>query len=163
MADTTQQEAEPETPPKIVAPPLKIVGSVPSSEASPRPRRRFNVGEVPPAPAADDAPRGVMARFKAPPKPPAPVEQLPAVPERDAIAKAMSSVRTKVQQCYDQGMVPGTVDLTLTVAGRTGKVKEASVSPTTSTASCVLKLARGLRFPRFAQDEITIRYPYTFR
>jgi len=110
-------------------------------------------GQLPPS-------TGVMARFKAVPEP---VENLPETPDRDDITRVMSSIRSKVQDCYDTGMVPGQVDLTLTVAGDNGSVKDARVSATSSTATCIRRVARTLRFSRFARDTVTIRYPYSFR
>ena len=75
----------------------------------------------------------------------------------------MQSVRGEIQRCYDQTMVPGRVDLRLTVAGDTGRVVDAEVSADSSTAECIQELAATLEFPRFAQHSTTVHYPYTFR
>jgi hypothetical protein len=115
------------------------------------------------AEASDDDSEGVMARFKAPPKPEVAQPTLPEAPDREEIAKAMGSIRREVQQCYDRGMVPGQVVLTLTVSGASGRVIKASVDETSSTATCIRKLARKLRFPRFSREQVTIHYPYSFR
>lgn len=106
---------------------------------------------------------GVMARFKAPPKPQVAESTLPEAPDREEIARAMGSIRREVQQCYDRGMVPGQVKLTLLVSGSNGRVIKASVDETSSTATCIRKLARKLRFPRFSREQVTIQYPYSFR
>jgi hypothetical protein len=106
---------------------------------------------------------GVMARFKAPAAEKPQDEGLPPAPDRTQIAGVMGSVSDEIQRCYDRGMVPGQVDLVLTVAGDTGRVERASVSANSSTATCIQRVAQTLRFPRFAKDRITIRYPYRFR
>jgi len=102
---------------------------------------------------------GVMARFRAP----QPRTDLPQEPDRSQIARVMSSIRRRVQQCYDTGMVPGQVDLVLKVEGDSGEVSHANVSADSSTATCIQQLARTLRFPRFSKDHVTVRYPYSFR
>ena len=60
-------------------------------------------------------------------------------------------------------MVPGEVVLHLTVAGSSGRVIRARTSEATGTATCIRRLARGLRFPRFSRRQITIRYTYDLR
>lgn len=114
---------------------------------------------------AERSTSGVMARFTAPPRQPVAARRsnLPAILTRDDVYRVMTSIRRAVQQCYDTGMVPGEVNLTLTVAGQTGRVRKANVSETSSTATCILRLARTLRFPRFARESITIQYPYLFK
>lgn len=133
-----------EEPRVIVTPPLKLAAS-----------------SAPPA-----EPRsGVMARFKAPTRVSWNIKRgnLPLVPDRDDVFRVMRSIREAVQQCYDTGMVPGEVTLTLTVSGRTGRVQQAEVSETSSTATCIRRLTRKLVFPRFAKETITIKYPYFFK
>jgi hypothetical protein len=133
-----------EEPRVIVTPPIKLTAS-----SAPPPERRS----------------GVMARFRAPTKVSWKAERsdLPVVPERDDVFRVMRSIRGAVQQCYDTGMVPGEVTLTLTVSGQTGTVQQAEVSETSSTATCIRRLTRRLRFPRFAKHKITIEYPYFFK
>jgi len=100
----------------------------------------------------------VMAHFKAAPPP----SVHPATLDRETIARVMSSINRRVQLCYDTTMVPGQVDLVLTVEP-SGRVQHASVSADSSTATCIRQLAHTLRFPPFAAEPITIRYPYSFR
>ncbi len=88
---------------------------------------------------------------------------LPEMPSRGDVAQVMNSIRRLVQRCYDTSMVPGQVDMTLTVEGRTGRVIKTQVSERSSTATCIRRLARTLRFPTFSRDQITIQHPYTFR
>jgi hypothetical protein len=138
QAEPTDTKADQEEPPVIVTPPIK-------STAEPR--------------------SGVMARVRAPTKIRLKRDRsnLPVAPERGDVFRVMRSIRGAVQQCYDTGMVPGEVTLTLTVSGRTGRVRQAEVSETSSTATCIQRLARRLRFPRFAKEKITIEYPYFFK
>ena len=110
---------------------------------------------------------GVMARFAVAPQDSdleqTPAATLPEMPNRGEVAQVMNSIRQLVQRCYDTSMVPGQVDLTLTVEGRTGRVVQTKVSEPSSTAICIRRLARTLRFPKFSRDQITIQHPYTFR
>jgi hypothetical protein len=147
----------------IKTPPLVIAGNPDALSGEPpkaRPVRSVARTAARPTIAPPEPGHGVMARFKAPP--PA-SSGLPETPDRAAIARVMGSVRHEIQQCYDRGMVPGQVDLVLTVEGESGEVQKARVSATSSTATCIQRVARTLRFPRFAKDSITIRYPYSFR
>ena len=115
---------------------------------------------------------GVMASFEAEPEEyPEPDEEeqveggptMPEMPRREEVAQVMNSIRRLVQRCYDTSMVPGQVDMTLTVEGRTGRVVKTHVSERSSTAICIRRLARTLRFPKFSRTQITIEHPYTFR
>jgi hypothetical protein len=162
--------------PRIVVPTIHITAPAPGVQVSgiratprPVPVVESNGIRATPRPipivaelSNDDSP-GVMARFKAPPRPVVAEPTLPEAPDREEIAKAMGSIRREVQQCYDRGMVPGQVNLTLIVIGSTGRVIKASVDETSSTATCIRKLARKLRFPRFSREQVTIQYPYSFR
>jgi hypothetical protein len=143
--------AGPEPTRRTEAPPRRRAKARPAAVAKPS---VGPAGQLPP----DGS--GVMARFKAVPKP---KENLPEAPDRVDIVRVMGSVRGKVQDCYDTGMVPGQVDLLLVVAGDTGRVKRAKVSADSSTATCIKRVAQTLRFPRFSRDKVTIRYPYAFR
>jgi len=147
----------------IRTPPLVIAGNPNALSGEPpkgRPIRSVARAVAHPTIVPPEPGHGVMAQFKAPP--PA-RSDLPEAPDRAAIARVMGSVRHEIQQCYDRGMVPGQVDLVLTVEGESGEVQKARVSATSSTATCIQRVARTLRFPRFAKESITIRYPYSFR
>ena len=133
------------------------------SHDRPRRARRHNVGQVD-APAEPAPTAGVMARFQAPPeRKPRTRADIAEVPNRDTVAGVIGSARAQIQECYDRGMVPGDITLTLTMAGASGHVERAAVSDSSSTASCIRRVARQLRFPRFAREHITIRYPLSFR
>ncbi len=111
---------------------------------------------------------GVMARFDAPDEEAESEsdeakELLPALPQRSEISRVMSSIRQPIQRCYDLNMVPGKVDVKLTVEGRSGRVLKSDISGESSTANCIRRLAESIRFPRFAKDQIAIHYPYYFR
>jgi hypothetical protein len=158
-------EEQPPAPLVISVPPMRIVASPPPDQDRPRkrrPRAPIEGNGILSAPVADDMPQGVMAQFKASPTPTA-EESLPHVPVRQQISDVMGSIRTSVQTCYDRGMVPGRVVLTITVEGSSGRVTHADVSATSSTAQCIQRLARTLRFPRFAKEQMVIQYPYSFR
>jgi hypothetical protein len=162
-----EQEAARPVKKKLTTPMIHIAaGAEPVRQ--PRPvkkvkRVKVAVAEKPQAGPAGRLPpggSGVMARFKAVPKP---EENLPEAPDRVDIVRVMGTVRGKVQDCYDTGMVPGRVDLVLVVVGDSGRVKQAKVSADSSTATCIKRVARTLKFPRFSRDQVTIRYPYAFR
>jgi hypothetical protein len=116
---------------------------------------------------SEDPASGVMARFQATPKeeaePEPAAKPLPETHGRGEITKVMGSIHRSIQRCYDTGMVPGRVALTLTIAGQTGKVVKTDVSEESSTAVCIQRLAQNLQFPRFARDQVTVSYPYSFR
>jgi len=109
---------------------------------------------------------GVMAKFEASDEEAesdAVKESLPALPRRAEISRVMSGIRQPIQRCYDVNMVPGTVDVKLTIEGRSGRVIKSDISGESSTATCIRSLTENVRFPRFAQDQIVVHYPYSFR
>jgi hypothetical protein len=135
--------------PKILVPPMIIEARIPRSWRHPRrPVRRVLVAARAPL---------------APPVEPEAQELLRETLDRASIASTMQSIRRGVQQCYDVGMMPGRVNLRLAVYGQTGRVAAATVDTSSSTGRCIRKLARGLRFPRFARTTLTIQYPYDLR
>ena len=92
----------------------------------------------------------------------APDPTLQHLPTTDEVGELMASLRPMIERCYEQGLVPGQVTLTLTIAGASGRVIGTAVSATTSTSRCVERAAKSLKFPRFAQETATITYPYIF-
>jgi len=88
---------------------------------------------------------------------------MPERPSREQVRRTLATLRRGVQRCFDINMVPGTVTMSLTVVGRTGRVVQARVHGPSSSAGCIRALARGLRFPRFRAREIDVRHTYNLR
>jgi hypothetical protein len=136
----------------------------PSGEPSAAPRGSgpaFRMGPVRPAPgypAENSASEQTLAEEGA-------AEQRPEreSPDREEIAEAIRALRPAVQRCYDTGMVPGQVELTLTFSGATGRLLESSVSGQGSTARCLQRLGDRVRFAPFARPRLTVRWPFAFR
>jgi hypothetical protein len=85
------------------------------------------------------------------------------VPSPDEIGRAMHALLPAVQRCYDTGMVPGRIELTLVVSGQTGRVLDSSVSDGSSTGRCLQQLGQRVRFKPFGQGRFTLRWPFSFR
>ena len=110
--------------------------------------------------AAEHVPAGVMARFAN--SATADEDLVPQLPNKFGVAGVMRSARSRVQRCYERGMVPGLVVVSMTING-TGRVIGATVSPSTSTATCVRAEVAKLRFAPFRRSRTSVRYRYHFR
>ena len=110
--------------------------------------------------AAEHMPVGVMGRFAN--SAAADEDLVPQLPNKFDVARVMRSARSRVQRCYERGMVPGLVVVSMTING-TGRVIGATVSPPTSTATCVQAEVAKLRFAAFRRSRTSVRYRYHFR
>lgn len=91
----------------------------------------------------------------------APAEQLPESPGRDDVINAMRRVSGAVGQCG--GGQSGTATVQVVVAGRTGRVSNATVGGQfqgTPVASCIARAVRGATFPRFSRPNFSFEYPF---
>jgi hypothetical protein len=118
----------------------------------------FRVGPARPMPECLDD----EAAPAPPPAGPA-VESSRPNPGPEEIGRAMRALLPAVQRCYDTGMVPGRIELTLVVSGETGRVLESSVSETSSTGRCLQRLGERVRFAPFGRTRFTLRWPFSFR
>jgi len=166
----TAQAVQPSHPEEPVADFPPMVVSL--SRSAPRPAlRRPSIDARPRGDEELQAPleapaHGVMARFQAPPRPISTDEAVDPRPEtltREEIRQVMGTIRGAIQRCYDLGMVPGLVDLTLTVEGISGRVIQAITSEESSIGACIRRLALSLSFPPFSRPQVTVKYPYSFR
>ena len=171
-----------DTPPAVeaaAAPPASTADAPPATPAS---ERRLEFAPVmlerrqaaprvhrTARPPGQSRPRAADPRPAAPPPEEASSDDRGALPpprpeiDRAAVSRLMAAIRPEVQRCYDQGMMPGDVALTVTVKGATGKVQQVELSAESSTASCVQSVVRGLRFEPFRQPQLRFRYQYRFR
>lgn len=130
-----------------------------------------------PAPAPRDDLDNMLDQALAPrrgpaPKPAAGGAEAPAaagaLPERlsrSQIMDAMSTVKGRVQACYDRYKVPGLTNVQIKIAG-SGRVDSAAVEGLfagTETGACVEAAVRGARFPAFAAPSMSVKYPFMLR
>lgn len=90
-------------------------------------------------------------------------EILPLRPRAEQIREVMSKIRFSVQQCYDVQMIPGRVDVRLTIEGSSGRVVDSLVQASPNTVACIERLFGSLQFPRFRLERFIVKYPYMFR
>jgi hypothetical protein len=108
----------------------------------------------PPPEAAEPAkqarePRGRSAKRAA---------ALPDKPSREQVIAAMSRIQPRVKACLPNGRGMATADVK--VLGRTGRVTTAQVSGQSgAVGSCIARAVRGAKFPQFASESLTFRYP----
>ena len=127
--------------------------SAPRPSAS-RPSAPSPRAEARPAPA----PEPVAARAPAPR--PAPAD-LHALPTRAEIQAAMESARPSIQQCGSpatSGYVAN-IRFTFVSSGRPTHAVVEGVSG--QTASCIARAARAVRVPPFANDRMTVQFPFS--
>jgi hypothetical protein len=90
---------------------------------------------------------------------------LPEQLSRDQIKKAMSSLATKVHDCYAEFEVNGTVTVRLVVEGD-GALDTVEVLQPFDKAPigyCVRSAAKTLKLPHFSGEKMTIEYPFQLR
>ena len=82
---------------------------------------------------------------------------LPSTPTRRQVSTTLRALEGEVRQCGD-----GAVTVRLTVAGDSGRVNRASVqgAEDATVARCVSDVVESARFPRFAQDQFVVVFPY---
>lgn len=89
-------------------------------------------------------------------------QTVPQRPSRQDVRRSMNSLIGSIRACggetYDRLVVKLTVD------GTTGRVKSAqtvdSTYAGTAVGSCAARVARLAKFPRFAKNEIVVKYPF---
>lgn len=111
----------------------------------------------PAAPASTAAPSGATSAADEP------SSDLPESPSRDEVLAAMRGVESAVRACATAEPVQGTAEVTLSVAGNTGRVTSANVTGITgNVGSCIARAVRNARFPHFTRPSFTMKYPYRF-
>lgn len=93
---------------------------------------------------------------------PQPGADLPESPAREQVRASMSLIAPRVKACAN-GQT-GRVLVRMTVQGATGRVSQAQVIDETfkgtAVGSCVSRAVRQAKFPKFATDKISIKYPF---
>lgn len=85
-------------------------------------------------------------------------EKLIDKPSREQVIAAMSRVQGDVRACYGSSHGVATADLT--VIGRSGRITTAHIDGMSgSVGSCIARAVRKAKFPKFAAESISIRYP----
>jgi hypothetical protein len=94
--------------------------------------------------------------------PPEPSNVLPPRPEKSAVRAVLGSMAPAVRRCADEPY--GRLVVELTVVGATGRVTKSrtidSAHAGTAAGACAAKAVRLARFPKFAKDHVTIKFPY---
>ena len=84
---------------------------------------------------------------------------LPAHLAREQVIASMNRVQPAVAACF--GNTHGSAMANITVVGRTGRVTAAQVKGQTgSVGSCIARAVRRANFPRFADESLTVSYPF---
>jgi len=117
----------------------------------------------------DDLLSGAVKRKTAPPKKTrqtsAPTSsELSDTLSRSQVQAGMRAVKPAVERC-GKG-TPGTAMVTVSIAGATGRVTNATVGGQfagTPVGSCVARAVRRARFPKFKRSKLTISYPFRVR
>ena len=134
------------------------------AEASPRAARARRSG--PPAAARSSTPRPAAepATARPAPAPPAAAQRSTnETPTRDEVLGAMRGIQAQVQACG--GGRTGVAQVQITVGG-SGRVRSATVSgPFAGTAegSCIARVVRSARLPRFTADSFEFAFPFSIR
>ena len=87
---------------------------------------------------------------------------LPERPGRDQVKSAMGLVAARVRACAKGSS--GRLLVRIKVLGSTGRISDAAVIDDkfkgTPVASCAARAIRQAKFPRFAKEQISIKYPF---
>ncbi|MDQ3034423.1 MAG: hypothetical protein M3Y87_18590, partial [Myxococcota bacterium] len=86
---------------------------------------------------------------------------LPAVPPQHEVAATLRALTREVAMCREA--TGGTVATRITVRGATGEVARVQVSGDAAQGDverCVTRVVEQARFPRFANDELVVVFPY---
>ncbi len=151
--------------------------TAPPRAAARRPVARAPVAAAPSRPAAapahswatggQDAPRALdrsvdelldqaLRSTSSDPRPTA-AASLPELPTRRQVETTLRALEGEVAMCGE-----GDVTVRVVVAGATGEVESATVSGASSAAasSCVARVVRTARFPRFERERFVVAFPY---
>lgn len=124
--------------------------------------------DLAPAAHAAQAPLSANVSHKGPaasapiasPAEPAQKSTLPALPSRARVHETLRGFRPALESCA--GGVPGLAEVELKVTG-SGRVAHALVRGNfrgSPQGSCMARALRGLRFPRFADEQLNVSFPY---
>ncbi|MCZ7680642.1 MAG: hypothetical protein M5U28_18485 [Sandaracinaceae bacterium] len=82
---------------------------------------------------------------------------LPEIPTRRQVETTLRALEGEVAMCGE-----GDVTARVVIAGATGEVESATVSGASSAAvsSCVARVVRTARFPRFERERFVVAFPY---
>lgn len=86
---------------------------------------------------------------------------MPAVPSREQVKTAMSTVAPSVKKCSDGS--GGRIELQISVSGATGRVLDAQPIGSfsgTAVGICAARAVRLAKFPKFSQSNLVIKYPF---
>jgi hypothetical protein len=163
-APSARAESRPKPPLPVAAP-----AAEPELEAAAAGEPSQAVPSAPPEAPAEPAAAATPANDAPPPATPE-VERkssrrserrsasLPDRPSRAQVLAAMARVQPAVKACLPTGH--GHVTADMTVLGRTGRVSSAQISGQVGRpGSCIARAVRKARFPKFAAESISIRYP----
>jgi hypothetical protein len=140
-----------------VAPPAAAATPAPASEAAPAAAAVPAAQEQQPVERAASAPS--RSRSDSGSRPRRQKENAPQHLSRDQVISAMSRVQPAVAACFHG--TRGSAMASITIIGRTGRVTTAQISGQGGAiGSCIARAVRGATFPRFADDSLTIRYPF---
>jgi hypothetical protein len=136
-----------------------------AAAAEPPPAVPSEPPQAPAEPVAEVAPAGEDAPAQASPDAPRKSSRserrsasLPDKPSRAQVLAAMARVQPAVKACLPTGHGVATADMT--ILGRTGRVSSAQISGQVGRpGSCIARAVRKARFPKFAAESISIRYP----
>ena len=89
-------------------------------------------------------------------------EDLPALPDRTAVASALNGVRPAVRACLQGQRGSVRVQVTVVSSGRvtTALVQDASWARA-PYGSCIARAVRSARFPRFREPRFVVIYPFS--
>jgi hypothetical protein len=105
----------------------------------------------------EPAHRGARADRTARASPPAPA--LPSELSREQVMAAMLKITPAVNECF--GRTHGKVTATFSVVGKTGRVVGARVTGHAGkVGSCIARVVRRARFPKFAGHRLKVTYPF---
>jgi hypothetical protein len=81
------------------------------------------------------------------------------VPSRDDVRSALRTIEPEARRCSARNLM---VRVSITFAGRTGRVRDVTVEGDlggTPIAMCVARAVRGAHVPRFRRETLSVRYP----
>jgi len=108
----------------------------------------------------DDLLDGALSGKRSAPKPEAAPEKessLPMAPGRDQMLSSLGKAKAKAAKCKGSGVATAAI----TIAGKSGRVSNVSVSGVDGSAkSCVEKAVRSTSFPKFQKESFDVKFPF---